>query len=99
VCQSGGQAGQDTIIVEAAAVPPVSLVEAILVSSEEEVGVSDATSTVVSPTVSDFLRAIPDTPYATRSPEGANVEEAGPSRRPGNRSRSIASRPHRRRGW
>lgn len=79
--------------------PPVPLIEAILVSSEKKAGVSDATSTVVSPTVSELLHATPDTLDATRSPEAANVEEVGPSRQPEDRSRSISSCPHRRGGW
>jgi hypothetical protein len=65
-----------------AAVPSTPLVEDIPVSSKEEAGVADATSIVVSPTVLDLLRAIPDTTDATWSPEAVNVEEAGASRRP-----------------
>lgn len=57
--------------------PPAPLVEAILViSTEEAAGVADATSTMASPTVSDLLRGIPDTPDATQSPEAANFEGA-----------------------
>jgi phosphoribosylcarboxyaminoimidazole (NCAIR) mutase len=48
-----GQAGHDATVDKVAAAPPTTLVVAIPVSSEEEEGVPDATSTVESPTVSD----------------------------------------------
>jgi hypothetical protein len=78
----GGQAGQDATVVEGGAPPLAPLVEAIPIS-REETRVANAPSALVSPTVSDLLRAIPDTSKATRSPEAANVEEVDPSRRPG----------------
>lgn len=43
---------------------------------------ADAPSAMASPTVTDLLRAISDTPETTRSPEASNVEEVDPSRRP-----------------
>lgn len=61
--------------------PPAPLVEAILViSTEEAAGVADATSTMASPTVSDLLHAIPDSPIIVRVLEVASTEEAGPSK-------------------
>lgn len=62
--------------------PLAPLVEAIPIPSEQEAGVANATSTVASPTISNLLHAIPDTLGAAQSLEAANVEEAGPSRRP-----------------
>lgn len=75
-----GQAGQDATIVKVAAPPLTALVEAIPVSSEKEPGVPDTTSTMASPTVSDLLHAIPDSPIIVRVPEVASTEEAGPSK-------------------
>lgn len=61
---------------KAVAVGPAVLVEAILVSSGEEVG-WEATSMVASPIVSDLLRAILDTPDTTQGLGAMSIEEDG----------------------
>jgi hypothetical protein len=63
-------------VAKVVAIGPALLVEAILVSSGEEVG-WEATSMVASPTVSDLLRAIPDTPDTTQGLGAMSVEEVG----------------------
>jgi hypothetical protein len=55
---------------------PVSPVEAIIVSSEDEAEAGNAAPRVASPTVSDLLRAIPDTPEVASSSGAGRAEEA-----------------------
>jgi hypothetical protein len=62
-------------------VPLATLVETIPISSGEEPGVPDATSTAASPTISDLLCAILDSLVATWSPSVTDVEEVGSSKR------------------
>lgn len=78
-----GPTGHGASTAKVVAAGPTPLVEAIPMSSREEAGVGDATSMAMLSTVSDLLRAIPDTPDATQGSEAVTVEEAGPSVRPG----------------
>jgi hypothetical protein len=69
----------DTAVAEVAPARPASLVEAIVVSSEDE---AEAAPHVASPTVSDLLRAILDTPEVTPSSGAGCAEGASSSRSP-----------------
>jgi hypothetical protein len=58
---------------------PASPVEAIIVSSGDETKAGEAVPGVVSPIVSDLLRAIPDTLEVVPSSDACRAEEARPS--------------------
>jgi hypothetical protein len=53
--------------------------EAVIVSSGEETEAGDTATGAASPTVSDLLRAISDTPEAALSSGAGVVEEVDPS--------------------
>jgi hypothetical protein len=72
----------DATVAEAVVVGPAPLTEAIPVSSMEDTGARDAAPTVASSTISDLLRAIPDTLDATWACGAGVVEEVGPLERP-----------------
>jgi hypothetical protein len=61
---------------EVAPVRPASPVEAIIVSFEDEAKAGIAAPRVASPTVSDLLRAIPDTSKVAPSSRAVHAEEA-----------------------
>lgn len=86
----GGQAGQDATVVEGGAPPLAPLVEAIPIS-REETRVANAPSALVSPTVSDLLRAIPTPPRPPGAQKQRTSRRSIPQGDPGNRSRSISS--------
>jgi hypothetical protein len=70
---------------------PTPPTEAITVSSKEETEASDTMPIVVSPTVSDLLRAIPDTPKVVSSSGRGSSRRLVPKSHPRSRSRSTSS--------
>jgi hypothetical protein len=62
---------------------PASPMEAITVSFRDEAEAGDVAPGAASPTVSDLLRAIPDTPEVAPNSGTWRAEEAGPSDTPG----------------
>jgi hypothetical protein len=58
---------------------PVSPTKVITISSREEMEVGDTVPGATSPTVSDLLCAIPDTPEVAPSSGAEVAEEVGPS--------------------
>jgi hypothetical protein len=78
----GAPVEPDTIAAEVAPARPASPVEAIIVSSKDEVEVVNVASGAVSSTVSKLLRTIPDTPKVASSSGPWRGEEAGSSEPP-----------------
>jgi hypothetical protein len=68
-----------TTAAEVAPARPASLAEAIIISSEDEVEAGNTASRVASPTVSDLLLVIPDTPKVTPISGAGHAEEASTS--------------------
>jgi hypothetical protein len=69
----------------------MSPMEAITVSSREKAG--DTAPSAASPTVSDLLRTIPDTPEAMPSSGAGVAEEASPSEPPRGSFEEIIIQP------
>jgi hypothetical protein len=76
-----GEAGHEVSAGEVATAPPAMPVEAILVLSTEGSRVADATLVAASPTTSEILLFLLDSPTIDRGPRVAYAEEVGPSRR------------------
>jgi hypothetical protein len=75
----GASVEPDTVATEVVPARPTSPTEAITVSSGEETEAGDTATGAASPTVSDLLRAISDTPEAALSSGAGVVEEVDPS--------------------
>jgi hypothetical protein len=70
----GAPVEPDTAAAKVAPMRPASLVEAIVVSSKVE---AEATPRAATPMVSDLLRDVPDTPYATPRRLAARCHRGG----------------------